>query len=59
MAVVPLEFALSRVLDPLEGVQEEFPCRARVHGAIDARDVSKGGTYRLRPHIQNTHTVLK
>ena len=59
VASLPLEFALSRVLDPLEGVQKQLPRRARVHGAVDARNVGQRGAHRLSSLIQNVHAILE
>ena len=58
-ALAPSEFALSRVGDPLEGVQKQLPRRARVHGAVDARNVGQRGAHRLCSLIQNVHSILE
>ena len=58
-ACSPLEFALSRVLDPLESVQKQLPRRARVHGAVDARNVSQRGAHSLSSLIQDVHAILE
>ena len=58
-ACSPLEFALSRVLDPLESVQKQLPRRAWVHGAVDARNVSQRGAHSLSSLIQDVHAILE
>ena len=56
--LAPSEFALSRVGDPLEGIQEELPGRARVHGAVDARDVGHRLAHGLGALLQEVQFVL-